>query len=75
MCLLEEEGPCDISFQRDPEHYEFACLSMEEAWNFLDAQACEASRMGKVRTVHLITYWVCLELEEGKEACIHAVGR
>ena len=43
------EGPRDASFQSDPEHYEFSCLSIEEAWNFLDAQARDASREVKVQ--------------------------
>ena len=32
-------GARDATFQIDPEYYEFACLSTEEAWNFLDSQA------------------------------------
>ncbi|XP_064401078.1 E3 ubiquitin-protein ligase ARIH2-like [Halichondria panicea] len=31
--------PQDASFQSDPEHYSFSCLSTEETWNYLDAIA------------------------------------
>ncbi len=50
MCV-DEEGPQDASFQRDPEHYGFACLSTEEAWNVLDSQARDAGREVKVRVL------------------------
>lgn len=43
-----EEGPHDASFQCDPEHYQYWCLSSEEAWNFLDSQARDAGRALKV---------------------------
>ncbi len=42
------EPPDDASFQSDPEYYQFSCLSSEEAWNYLDSQAREASRAIKV---------------------------
>ena len=42
------DGVTDASFQQDPEHYEFACLSTEETWNFLDAQTREVSKEIKV---------------------------
>ena len=38
----------DASFQQDPEHFDFSCLSSEETWNYLDSQAREASREIKV---------------------------
>lgn len=38
----------DASFQEDPEHFDFNCLSTEETWNYLDSQAREASRELKV---------------------------
>lgn len=39
----------DASFQQDPEHFEFNCLSSEETWNYLDSQAREASKEIKAR--------------------------
>ena len=44
----EEDGATDASFQDDPEHYSFTCLSEEEAWNFLDMQVKDMSREIKV---------------------------
>ena len=43
-----EDGPYDASFQSDPEHYHFMCLSSEETWNYLDSQARDASKAIKV---------------------------
>jgi ariadne-2 len=40
----EEDGATDASFQDDPEHYSFTCLSEEEAWNFLDMQVKDMAR-------------------------------
>ena len=40
----------DVSFQRDPEYFEFSCLSIEETWNFLDSQARDISEKLKVCT-------------------------
>ena len=39
----------DASFQQDPEHFDFNCLSSEETWNYLDSQAREATKEIKVR--------------------------
>ena len=50
------EGPPDASFQCDPEHYSFLCLSIEETWNFLDSQARDASRAIKVRGGREVVY-------------------
>lgn len=44
----------DASFQQDPEHFEFNCLSKEETWNYLDSQAREASREIKVREYNVM---------------------
>lgn len=41
-------GARDATFQIDPEYYEFACLSTEEAWNFLDSQARDVGEKLKV---------------------------
>ena len=46
---VEAGGMRDASFQQDPEHYEFSCLSAEETWNYLDSQAREASKELKVK--------------------------
>ena len=47
-----EEGKGDMvtdaTFQRNPEHYSFTCLSEEEVWNFLDMQVKEVSKELKV---------------------------
>jgi len=46
---VDGEGEArDVSFQRDPEYFEFCCLSIEETWNFLDSQARDISEKLKV---------------------------
>lgn len=45
---LDEGEVRDASFQVDPEHYEFSCLSTEETWNYLDSLARETSKEIKV---------------------------
>ena len=44
----DEDGATDASFQHDPEHYSFTCLSEEEAWNYLDMQVKDMAREIKV---------------------------
>ena len=46
---IEEEGEArDVSFQRDPEYFEFSCLSTEETWNFLNSRARDVGEQLKV---------------------------
>jgi hypothetical protein len=47
----------DASFQQDPEHFDFSCLSSEETWNYLDSQAREASREIKVSHWLFMVHW------------------
>ncbi len=47
-----DEAPQDASFQSDPEHYYFSCLSTEEAWNYLDSTARDVSKTIKVGVVN-----------------------
>lgn len=49
--LGEEDAATDASFQKDPEHYQFTCLSEEEVWNYLDMQVRDLTRDIKVRSV------------------------
>ena len=47
--MATDEGEVrDASFQIDPEHYEFSCLSSEETWNYLDSLARDTSKEIKV---------------------------
>lgn len=46
--MSTDNGQKDASFQEDPEYYNFSCLSTEETWNSLDAQAREVSKEVKV---------------------------
>lgn len=46
--LGEEDAATDASFQKDPEHYQFTCLSEEEVWNYLDMQVRDLARDLKV---------------------------
>lgn len=46
--MLEEDAATDASFQKDPEHYQFTCLSEEEVWNYLDMQVRDLARDLKV---------------------------
>ena len=46
---MEGEGEArDVSFQRDPEYFEFSCLSTEETWNFLNSRARDVGEQLKV---------------------------
>lgn len=38
----------DATFQCDPEHYWFSCLSEEETWNYLDMLVKATARELKV---------------------------
>lgn len=49
----EDAAATDASFQDDPEHYNFTCLSEEEAWNFLDMQVKDLAR--EIKVDHLST--------------------
>ena len=49
VITMEGSAPRDAAFQKDPEWYEFSCLSSEEVWNYLDAQVREVGREVKVR--------------------------
>jgi len=46
--IIGDGAPQDASFQSDPEHYLFTCLSTEETWNYLDSTAREVGRQIKV---------------------------
>jgi ariadne-2 len=41
---LGPEEATDATFQQNPEHYLFSCLSEEEAWNYLDMQVKATAR-------------------------------
>ena len=43
----------DATFQQDPEHYWFSCLSEEETWNYLDMQVKATARDLKVEPEHV----------------------
>lgn len=52
---MEEEGEArDVSFQRDPEYFEFSCLSTEETWNFLNSRARDVGEQLKVVKVYRV---------------------
>ena len=64
---MEEGEVRDASFQQDPEHFEFGCLSSEETWNYLDSQAREASKEVKVQVDEIVSlqikgqkWWMCV---------------
>lgn len=67
VITMEGSAPRDAAFQKDPEWYEFSCLSSEEVWNYLDAQVREVGREVKVedavcRTLLYSLQWNSKEL-------------
>ena len=48
LAQLGPEEATDATFQQNPEHYVFSCLSEEEAWNYLNMQVMATAREIKV---------------------------